>query len=678
MASSIFAFVISRAFPAATKASLLGLIATTLGATSSLIVPAARADIIFVAPTGDDAADGSAENPLATLQAGVNKLAPGDTLVVRGGIYRESVVFPRSGTAEQPITVRPHTGEKVVISGCDIVAGWQMHDAGKNIWQAPMDWTLGSGRNQVFVAGRVMIEARHPNEPALGLGMYVSELSSLWPTFGEFSIPPETRKERPERITSPLLLGQPVDYWKGAIYYGVHYEGWCAQTGTVEHSSDGEIQVGDRTNGWWFGATNKASYPSEYEKGRGMLVGHIHALDQPFEWHLQDHKLLLIPPSGVDPTTSLIEAKKRQVALDVSGREYIRIEGLQVVAASMRMEDSAHCTVDGCHFNYLSHFTRQYGIGQVEKGRNTITSGETGIFLSGEWNAFLNCSFRVSAGTGIHLRGYGQIIHNCLFDEVSYTGHYLNAITDAVSDFSNYENRLVGGHTITFNTMRNAGRHFFNFYGNGTSLQSRDRGPMDYAATLFAHNHLYNGMLQTRDAGFITGFFSSGGTLNDLRSRVIYNVMHDCYDIAAMRWNQLAMIYLDNGSCDVAIDNNLFWATPGSLQRDIWFNPPNVNVSARNNRFHGLFTRTSAELSVQDFPNGKPFRFGHDFENPPMRPKWPQLISHTIQAKHAEAHSEGVAKTSRGLEGFKDGDWFSLGSVNWGGGQGRPLAIGRG
>jgi hypothetical protein len=76
-----------------------------------------------------------------------------------------------------------------------------------------------------------------------------------------------------------------------------------------------------------------------------------------------------------------IEAKKRQVALDVSGREHIRIEGLHLAAASMRLEDSSHCTVDGCHFTHLSYFTRQYGIGQVEKGRNTISSGETGIHL---------------------------------------------------------------------------------------------------------------------------------------------------------------------------------------------------------------------------------------------------------------------------------------------------------
>lgn len=99
-----------------------------------------------------------------------------------------------------------------------------------------------------------------------------------------------------------------------------------------------------------------------------------------------------------------------------------------------------------------------------------------------------------------------------------------------MADFSDYENMLVGGHVITQNTMRNAGRHFFNFHGNGTSMASRNRGPMDYMATLFAHNHIYNGMLQTRDAGLITGFYSSGGTLYGAKSQVVYNVLHDSYD----------------------------------------------------------------------------------------------------------------------------------------------------
>ena len=181
--------------------------------------------------------------------------------------------------------------------------------------------------------------------------------------------------------------------------------------------------------------------------------------------------------------------------------------------ASARLDGSSYCTFDDCDFRYVAHYLRQYGIGQIEHDRDTVKSGETGIYVSGHDNAFLNCRIRFSAGAGIHLRGYHHTIHNCLIDEVGYTSHYLNAITDAVADFADYEHRLVGGHVITFNTMRNAGRHFFNVYGNGTSKASRDRGPMDYAATLFAHNHLYNGMLQTRDAGFLSGYYSSGGTL---------------------------------------------------------------------------------------------------------------------------------------------------------------------
>jgi hypothetical protein len=624
---------------------------TLITFTALLLAPLAalHAAEFYVATNGNDTQPGTQEQPLATIQAAVNKLQPGDTLQIRGGVYREMITFPRSGLPGKPITLRPYRGEKVVVSGCDLVPGWTLHDATKSIWKAAMPWTLGLGRNQVFCGGQVMIEARHPNVPAPGLEMYVADLSPLWPTYGEFSIPKETRVRQPGRIVSKLLEGQPVDYWKGAIYCGVHFEGWCAQTGVIESSKAGEIHVGDRTQGWWFGSSGGG----EHEEGRGMIVGHLHALDQPREWHWQDDTLYLIAPDGGKPRA--VEAKRRQLAFDLSGQSYLAINGLSVQAASARLDGSSHCTFDGCHFAYVAHYTRHYGIGQIERGRDTIKSGETGIFVGGHDNAFLNCSVRFSAGTGFHLRGYHHTIHNCLIDEVSYVGHYLNAITDAVSDFSEYEHFLVGGHVITFNTMRNAGRHFFNFYGNGPSLASRDRGGMDYAATLFAHNHLYNGMLLTRDAGFLTSFYASGGTLNGQHSQVAYNVMHDCYDIAAMRWNKLGMVYLDNGSREVDVHHNLLWAAPGSLQSGLWFNPPNINVSDHDNVFHGLFTRTSAELRNDDFPNGKPFRFGHDFDRPPAIPHWPQLA--TLELKSA-----GDMLVSVGL---KDGDCFNLGNVDF-------------
>ena len=583
----------------------------------------------YVSPDGSDTNTGLApKNAMKTFQAAVDKLESGDTLLVHGGIYRETVIFPKSGTAEKPIIVQNDNGEKVVVSGCEPLAGWTKHEG--NIWKAPMPWTLGLGRNQLFEGNDVLIEARYPNEPAPNLGMFVSDLSRLWPTYGEFSIPNPV--EEPGRIVSDLLKDHPIDHWKGAIYQGNHYEGWCMQTGVIESSAPGEIHVGEnRTKGWWFGPAYDGGYAKwSPEEGRGQIVGHINALDIPGEWCWKENTVYLIPLNAQHSEPKNIEAKRRQLAFDLSGREHIQITGIDVHAASVRLDDSAYCSFDQCDFTCVSHFLHHYQMAQLEEGKNTIKSGETGIYVGGHDNSFTNCSIRISAGAGFHIRGYRHTIHNCLIDEISYTAHYCNAITDSVGDFPDYENFLVGGHVISFNTMRNAGRHFFNYHGNGTSTASRDRNPMDYMATLFVHNHLYNGMLLTKDAGFLTGFYGSGGTLDGLHSQLAYNVMHDCYDIFAMRINVLGLVYLDAGTCNVDPHHNLLWAAPGSLQRGLWYNTACVGIGERDNLFHPYFSRNSSQLVSEDFPDGKPFRFGHDFGNPPPIPDWPPLEKKSV------------------------------------------------
>ena len=574
----------------------------------------------YVSPTGNDSHSGlGPEDNKAkkTIQAAVDILKPGDTLRIRGGIYRETVIFPTSGTPAQPIIIQNDDDKKVIVSGCEPLGNWTKHS--DNVWKAPMSWTLGRGRNQLFEGDEVLIEARYPNDPAPNLEMPVVDLSRLWPTYGEFSIPD---KEQPGRIVSDLLKDHPVDHWKGAIYQGWHHEGWCMQTGIIESSAPGEILVGDdRTEGWWF---VQCSYSPEE---RGQIVGHMNALDVPGEWYWEENTIYLIPLNG---QPRHIEAKRRQLAFDLSGKEHIRIKGIDVHAASVRMDGSAFCSFDQCRFTYISHYLHHYGLGQIEKDKNTIKSGEMGIFVSGHDNSFTNCSVRISAGAGFHLRGYHHTIHNCLIDEVSYTAHYLNAITDAVGDYADYENFLVGGHIISFNTMCNAGRHFFNYYGNGTSLQSRDRSPMDYMATLFVHNHLYNGMMATKDAGFITGFYASGGSLDGLHSQLAYNVMHESYDLFGIRNDLIGIVYLDAGTCNVDLHHNLLWAAPGSLQRGLWYNTACVGINEYDNVFHPEFTRNCSQLVPEDFPNGKPFRFGHDFDNPPQVPVWPPLETKTF------------------------------------------------
>jgi hypothetical protein len=64
----------------------------------------------YLSPTGSDTASGSLSAPRRTLLAGSRLLAPGDTLLVRGGTYRDPGGYnwatTADGTASAPITVK--------------------------------------------------------------------------------------------------------------------------------------------------------------------------------------------------------------------------------------------------------------------------------------------------------------------------------------------------------------------------------------------------------------------------------------------------------------------------------------------------------------------------------------------------------------------------------------------
>lgn len=57
-----------------------------------------------VDPQGSEAATGSLEAPLRTIQRAAQQAQPGDRVVIRSGSYRETVRPARSGTADRPIT----------------------------------------------------------------------------------------------------------------------------------------------------------------------------------------------------------------------------------------------------------------------------------------------------------------------------------------------------------------------------------------------------------------------------------------------------------------------------------------------------------------------------------------------------------------------------------------------
>jgi len=66
-----------------------------------------------------------ADAQVRSISEAVSGLQPGDEVIIHGGTYREQVMVDRSGTQDNPITIRAATGEFVVVTGADRLAEWQ-------------------------------------------------------------------------------------------------------------------------------------------------------------------------------------------------------------------------------------------------------------------------------------------------------------------------------------------------------------------------------------------------------------------------------------------------------------------------------------------------------------------------------------------------------------------------
>jgi len=89
------------------------------------LAAAAHAAEFHVAANGNDANPGTRKLPLRTIQRAADLAQPGDVITVHAGIYRERVSPPRGGESDaKRIVYQAAPGEKVVITGSELVANW--------------------------------------------------------------------------------------------------------------------------------------------------------------------------------------------------------------------------------------------------------------------------------------------------------------------------------------------------------------------------------------------------------------------------------------------------------------------------------------------------------------------------------------------------------------------------
>jgi hypothetical protein len=100
--------------------------------------------------------DGSPEKPFRAINAAIEVVQPGDTVMIRAGTYREQFRIP-SDEPGKPITVRAADGERVIVAGCVRLDGWQ--PAGGGVWVTTLDWKP----DRLLIGGKTQTIAREPN-----------------------------------------------------------------------------------------------------------------------------------------------------------------------------------------------------------------------------------------------------------------------------------------------------------------------------------------------------------------------------------------------------------------------------------------------------------------------------------------------------------------------------------
>jgi uncharacterized protein (TIGR03437 family) len=518
----------------------------------------------YVAANGSDSNPGALDRPFQTIQKAAAVVVAGDAVYVRAGTYRETVTPARSGTQMAPITFQPYNGESVTISGADLIPESSWTSSSGNIWQATVSWDLGEGNNQIFLDGKMMIEARWPNTT-----LDVSHPTVAHWAGGSYI---EGTPDYTGTINDPALPSKPADYWKGTTIHfsplnasgfdpNLRGAGYDWQTGTVVGSAAGKLSFT-----WTPVIYQDWQYPPQPNtpgpENPYYLTGKLNELDSAGEWFLDSgsSKLYFWTPSGDSPALHLVEAKRRQYAFDLRSRSFIMIQGFNIFAAAINSNtQSAYLLLDGLNVQYVSHYSLLKG-GATQAPYTGIQGLGSGILLVGSNNVLRNSTIAFSAGNGVLAMGDNPRVFNNVIHDVDYAGS--EAAPIALSFYEPPVNHFL----LAWNTLYDSGNSGI-YHGLFSPKSGSGR---------VLHNDIYNYGLQT----FGPGCHGVDQSDDGQGSEIAYNLCHDSlagggifFDSAGNNfivhhnviWNVSFSLGLHNGSTTSKVYNNTFAGTQFGL-----------------------------------------------------------------------------------------------------------------
>jgi hypothetical protein len=193
------------------------------------------------------------DEQVQTISKAASLAEPGDTVIIHGGIYRETVVIEKSGLPDRPITFQAATGAGLVITGADRISEWTKAPGEDHICSTPWpykfitwnrhnthpddDFHLLIGRcEQVFVNGYALQQVLERDK--LGRGTFYADLDAerlyVWSCDNQDVSSKKIKVEASIRDTILAVKGNYIVI-KGMRF---RYAANRAQHGAVEFSGD--------------------------------------------------------------------------------------------------------------------------------------------------------------------------------------------------------------------------------------------------------------------------------------------------------------------------------------------------------------------------------------------------------------------------------------------------------
>jgi hypothetical protein len=570
----------------------------------------ALATTYHVSPTGSDTADGTEDQPFATLQRALSAVrtarhqATGEmTVVLAGGRYElpgpVRLDTETSGVHGQQLVIRAAEGQTPVLSGGRRIEGWTLHDAERGIYRARAP---AFGFRQLYVNGKRAIRARHPNrENDRDMAPWFRLRS--W-NFGDGKA---SISVRADDVKGYKAWG---DMDGVEIVIARHWDQHRMRVRGAGEERAGVVRLDLREPEGPMSL--QAPWPQRADGQPYFLENSYAFLDVPGEWHLDRSQRTVFykPLPGEDMNTAEVFAPRLQHLLLADGAHHVRISGLRFEHSTWLLPDErGHVGLQAMTY-YFDRLRRP----------NTVAPAAL---------QFEDCHHLVFENNIVQHTGASGVAFTRNSHHNLIRGNVLRDIAGNALHMNRFNEREVATHddTISHNIVYGYGRDYHGGVGLFLSYVYN---------TTIEHNHVFHGPYSGISLGW-------GWTLEEtsLRNNLVrYNDVHDVVELM----DDGACLYTLSRQDETLIFENHFhelirspWAGHHP-HYSLYFDQGSKNITAENNVLHhNSRDYYDGTIYLQTFANGTenitlinnatrdPRIIAHAGPQPPYAPDWAAL-----------------------------------------------------